>query len=166
MATKQQAGPFQGRTFRRRLSVDKEALTELAKRMGLKHGCPLVTFTDYPKTNFSGRYTGQRVIYGELATHKVTIARGLGVGDANFVLCHELTHALQCDRFGSPKVFGREWLAEMQAVGLTLTEIRHGVAVTSPAYLVTPLEKEANAGADRWFPVCMELGPVITEVER
>ena len=159
---KRHRGPFQGKTIEERLTVHRPTLWELAKRMGLDYGTPQITLTDYPRTHNKGRYVGVTA----KGNHRISIARSLPVGEADLVLCHELTHALQCQRFDrDPKAFAGQWVKEMREAGITMKAIRSG-AYSYDAYKSTPLEREAWEGAHRWYPVCESLGFVIRWRER
>lgn len=142
--------------FRERLVVHKPTLTMLHDAMGIEGGTPRVTLTDYPRTGFKGRYVARNAD----GRHRLSLSRKLPVREADFVLCHELTHALQVQRLGGVKEFVREWTREMREVGITTSVLRSG-SFDLATYNSTPLEAEAIEGMHRWFPLCEELGFVV-----
>jgi Zn-dependent peptidase ImmA (M78 family) len=77
--------------------------------------------------------------------HCLTLNAYLHLDDAEYVVWHELTHALQAEKIGGSTVFDRAWIGQLHEVGLTVRGITAGMSPQDcTKYDAMPYEKQAN----------------------
>jgi hypothetical protein len=114
--------------------VDRDAL----------RGAPAMLGIVLPVRVFVLRYTwvGGRYIDLRNGEHRIGVASDLSAALASRTIWHELTHALQVERYGDVAVFWESWWAEMREAGLTR---RQAQRAEGRRYRRTRLEAEATA---------------------
>jgi hypothetical protein len=134
--------PKRKKKHKRAWDIDREALSRACKAIGLKHSVK-IRITAQKRT--SGQYLGlcfQRRTAGKRA-HEISISTYLSTKDAGKTLWHELTHALQRERYRSGALFCEAYEASLsESLSTSRRETRK-----PDGYDESPFEQEA-AGAE------------------
>lgn len=121
--------------------IDRKALDEAREYLGITWDARV---TISGTIGAAGRYS---TVHEHI--HKITLNAYLSLCDAEFVVWHELTHALQSEAVGGGLAHQREWMRQLHEQGLTLSGICRGMSpADAAAYDRMPYEAEANHMAE------------------
>lgn len=123
-----------------RLAIDSTALDQARADLGLVLDVRVIpeklTSTKLdPDTFVQGRYTGVDPFHG---WHNIYVHKNLVPKVASAALWHELTHAVQCERWGSYPRFDAEYKRQQRELG-----VPYGSAEYFRRYVNMPFEAEA-----------------------
>ena len=128
---------------KREWDIDREALSRACKAIGLKHPVK-IRITAQKRT--SGQYLGlcfQR--RSPTRAHQISMSTYLSTEDAGKTLWHELTHALQRERYRSGALFCEAYEASLsESLSTSRRETRK-----PEGYDESPFEQEAAAAEIR-----------------